>query len=226
MIRRDYLLRQIEEFVAVLTKLAGLAKAGRWEEASSAAAAQMKALAGADVTELLRMSDTELIARLAEGDTTYGIQEKISMVARLFKENGDILKGQGKLEESRACYLKGLRLVLDSVANEPAAFRPDFVPSVEAFLIGLHESSLDLETNAMLMRHYEQLREYGKAEDSLFNMLDADRANVELLEFGVGFYDRLLRLDDETLELGYLPRAEVKAGLAELKRRKFDLTKA
>jgi hypothetical protein len=63
MIRRDYLLRQIEEFVAVIAKMAGLTKAGQWEEASSTANSQFKALAGADVTELLRMSDTELIAR-------------------------------------------------------------------------------------------------------------------------------------------------------------------
>jgi len=220
MLRRDYLLRQIEEFVAVLTKMAGLGKAGQWEEASSAASAQFKALARADVTELLRMSDTELIARLAEGDTVYGIQDRISMAVRLFKENGDILKAQGKIEKAQACYLKGLHLLLNSVADDPAAPRPDFLPSIETFLIGLHDSGLNLETNAMLMRHYEQLREYAKAEDALFNILDGEPGNGELLEFGIGFYQRLLRMDDEALELGNLPRAEVKAGLAELNRRK------
>lgn len=226
MIRRDYLLRQIEEFVAVLARMAGLTKAGQWEEASSTANSQFKALAGADLTELLRMSDTELLARLAENDTSYGIREKISMVARLFKENGDILRAQGKIEESHACYLKGLRLLLDSIANEPTAPRPDFLPSVEIFLIGLHDGAMNLETNAMLMRHYEQMREFGRAEDFLFNMLDAEPANIELLDFGIEFYQRLLRMDDETLELGNLPRAEVNAGLAELNQRRSGLTKA
>jgi hypothetical protein len=223
MIRRDFLLRQIEEFVSVLTRMAGLAKAGQWEEASSAAKAQFKALAGADVTELFRMSDTELIARLAEGDTSFGVQEKLSMVTRLFKENGDVLKAQGRIEESHACYLKGLHLLLDSMANDPGSPRPDFLPSVEAFLIGLHDSPLSLETNAMLMRHYEQTGEYGRAEDGLFDILDGEPANIELLDFGVGFYERLLRLDDDALELGNLPRAEVNAGLAELNQRKSRL---
>ncbi|HEX3624746.1 MAG TPA: DUF6483 family protein [Verrucomicrobiae bacterium] len=220
MIRRDYLLRQLEQFVVVLQKLAGLGKAGKWDEASSVADAELKAIAGADAAKLLAMSDTELIVRLAEGETVYGVQERISMVARIFKENGDILRGQGKIDESHACYLKGLHLLLHSIADDPIAPRPDFMPSVETFLIGLRDSNMSLETNAMVMRHYEQLRDYAKAEDSLFNMLDAEPGNVELLDFGIGFYERLLRMSDEALELGNLPRGEVKAGLEELKRRK------
>lgn len=220
MIRRDYLLRQIEEFVAVLTRIAGLGKAGKWDEASSVAGSQFKAVAGAEADELLRMTDTELIARMAEGDTIFGIQEKISMVARLFKERGDILRAQGRIEESDACYLKGLHLLLNAIADDPTAPRPDFVPTVDAFVIALHDSNLSFETNAMLMRHFEQLQDYARAEDSLFNMLDAEPGNVELLDLGIGFYERLLRLDDEALELGNLPRAEVNAGLAELKQRK------
>lgn len=225
MIRRDYLLRQLEQFVVVLEKLAGLGKAGKWNEASGTAEAQFKALAGAGADELLRMTDTDLIARMAEGDTIFGIQEKISMLARLFKEHGDILKGLGKSEESDACYLKGLHLLLNAIADDPTAPRPDFVPSVDAFVIALHDSNLSFETNAMLMRHYEQFREYGKVEDRLFSMLDAEPGNMELLDFGIGFYERLLRLDDEALELGNLPRAEVKAGLAELNERKRNLAK-
>lgn len=223
MIRRDYLLRQLEQFVVVLEKLAGLGKAGKWDEASSVADSQFKELAGGEADELLRMSDTDLIARMAEGDTIFGIQERISMVARLFKENGDILRAQGRIEEGHACYLKGLHLLLDAIADDPTAPRPDFLPSVETFVIALHDSPLSLQTNAMLMRHYEQLREYAKAEDSLFNMLDAEPGNIELVDFGIAFYERLLRLDDEMLELGNLPRAEVSAGLAELNGRKSKL---
>ena len=225
MLRRDFLLRQIEQFVAVMMRMTGLTKAGQWEEASNIAMSQFKALAGDDVTKLLQMSDTELIARLVEGDAGYGMQDKIFMLARLFKENGDILKGQGRMEEGNACYVKGLHLLLETAANDPAAPRPDFVPGIESFLTALHESPLDFETNAMLMRHFEQARDYAKAEDALFNMLDAEPANTELLDFGIGFYQRLLRLDNETLEVGNLPRVEVNAGLAELNQRKKDGTK-
>jgi tetratricopeptide (TPR) repeat protein len=146
------------------------------------------------------------------------------MAARLFKENGDILMAQGRIEESNACYVKGLHLLLHFIADDPTVSRPDFVPSVEAIVIALHDSGLTLETNAMLMRHYEQAGDYAKAEDALFNMLDAEPKNTELLDFGIGFYERLLRLDNETLELGNLPRREVKAGVVELNQRKSKLT--
>jgi Family of unknown function (DUF6483) len=225
MLRRDYLLRQIEQFTAVLLRMTGLTKAGQWEEASSFAKSQFKALAGDDISKLLQLSDTELIARLAEGDAGYGMEERIFMLARLFKENCDILKGQGRVEESSACCVKGLHLLLETIANDPTAPRPEFVPSVDEFLIALRDVPLDFKTNAMLMRHYEQARDYAKAEDALFNMLDADPANTELLNFGDGFYQRLLRLDDETLEVGNLPRAEIDTGLAELNQRKRELTK-
>ncbi len=223
MFRRDYLLRQIEEFVAVIMRMTGLTKAGKWEEASAMARAQFRALAGEDVTKLLQMSDTELVARLVEIDSGYGIEERIFMLARLFKENGEILKGQGRIEESRACYVRGLHLLLETVASDPTGPRPEFAPSVDSFLTGLQDSALNFETNVMLMRHYEQGGEYARAEDALFNMLDAEPANTELLDFGVGFYQRLLRLDDEALEVGNLPRAEVNASLAELNQRKMNI---
>lgn len=221
MFRRDFLLGQIEQFVAVLMKLAGLTRAGQWDEASAIAKAQFQALAGDDVSKLLQMSDTDLIARLVEADAGYEMRQKIFMAAALFKENGDIFKGQGKLDDGRACYLTGLRLLLETVANDPTTLCPGFAPSIEVFLIALNDSPLDFKTNAMLMRHYERVRDFAKAEDALFNMLDAEPANIELLDFGIGFYQRLLRLDDETLELGNLPRAEVNAGLAELKQRQL-----
>ena len=72
----------------------------------------------------------------------------------------------------------------------------------------------------MLMRHYERIGEFARAEDALFAWWTAEPANVELLDFGAAFYQRLLGLKDDTLAAGNLPRAEVQAGLAELDRAK------
>lgn len=219
MIRRDYLLRQIEEFVAALAQMAGLGKSQQWQEASQVAGTQFRALAGADAEELLRLSDTDLLARVIEGEPTQVVESKLFMLATLFKARGDALAGEGKRNESRAYYLKGLHLLLDTFAQSQMAQRPDFLPTVEAFLIGLHEEPLPLRTNALLLRHYEQTGEYAKAEDALYAMMEVEPANGELLDFGQGFYQRLLGLGDEALVVGNLPRAEVNAGLAEFKAR-------
>jgi len=220
MIRRDYLLRQIEQFVAILTKIAGLAKNEQWQEAASSVAGEFQRLAGVNGPEILRMSETELLASLIQGEPTLLVESKAFMLATLLKISGDLAAGQGRLEESRKYYLKGLQLLLNTFGRNEVDERPDFVPTVEAFLTGLRDAALPLPTSAMLMHHYERTGEFAKAEDTLFGMLNNEPANVELLDFGAAFYRRLMGLRDDALAVGNLPRAEVQAGLDEMGRRK------
>jgi hypothetical protein len=67
------------------------------------------------------------------------------------------------------------------------------------------------------MQHYERLGEFARAEDCLFAMLEFEPENRNLLEFGIGFYDRLRCRNDATLLAGNSPRVEVEAGLSELR---------
>jgi len=223
MIRRDYILRQIEQFVAMLAKFAGLAKNEQWQEASAVTAGEFQRLTGMDAREVVQMSETELLARLIQGEPTLLVEAKAFMLVTLLKTNGDLIAGEGRLEESRQYYLKGLHLLLDTFGRNEITERPDFVPTVEAFLTGLRDAPLPLPTGAMLMHHYERTGEFAKAEDALFAMADVAPDNAELLEFGRQFYQRLLRKSDDSLAAGNLPRAEVQAGLAELDARQARL---
>jgi Family of unknown function (DUF6483) len=223
MIRRDYILRQIEQFVATLAKIAGLAKNEQWQEALVVAAGEFQRLTGADAGAVLQMSETELLARLIQGEPAQAVESKAFMLATLLETNGDLIAGHGRPEESRQYYLKGLHLLLDTFGRNEMTERPDFVPAVEAFLAGLRDAPLPLNTSAMLMRHYERTGEFAKAEDALFGMVDAGPDRIELLDFGAAFYRRLLELSDDALTAGNLPRAEVRAGLAELDARKTKI---
>jgi hypothetical protein len=223
MIRRDYILRQVEQFVATLAKIAGLAKTEQWQKASAATAMEFQRLTGMDALEVVRMSETELLARLIQGEPTQVVESKAFLLATLLKTQGDLIAGQGRLEESRPYYLKGLHLLLDTFGRNEITERPDFVPAVEAFLAGLRDAPLPVKTNAMLMRHYERTGEFAKAEDALFGMVDAGPDQAELLDFGRLFYQRLLGLSDDALTAGNLPRAEVRAGLSELDARQARL---
>jgi hypothetical protein len=71
----------------------------------------------------------------------------------------------------------------------------------------------------MLMRHYEQHGAFAKAEDALFDLLEAEPGNSDALEFGIAFYERLRGQSDMALAKGNLPRQELEAGLAELRQR-------
>jgi len=220
MIRRDYILRMIEEFFQTLSRIKSLKGAQQWREADADIDQEFGRLIGMDAQSVAKLSETELLARLVRGEPTLAVREKTLIVATLLKEAGDVLTEQGRQEESRSSYLKGLHLLLDTLGRGEVFECPQFVPKVEEFVVALADSSLPLETQARLMQHYERTGEFAKAEDALFAMLDAEPEHAPLLELGISFYRRLESQSDARLADGNLPRAEVEAGLADLNARK------
>jgi hypothetical protein len=216
MIRRDYILRMIEEFFQVLARIKGLKQGQLWQEASGAVDEEFQRLIGAGAQAVGQLTETELLSRLIRGEPTQAVHEKTLMLTALLKEAGDVAAARGQSEESRSCYLKGLHLLLDALAQGEVSDYPDFVPRVEVFLAALAEAPLPLSTQARLMQHYERAGEFARAEDALFAMLDEAPDNPALAEFGIAFYQRLQGQSDAGLAAGNLPRAELEAGLAEL----------
>ncbi|HEX4263822.1 MAG TPA: DUF6483 family protein [Verrucomicrobiae bacterium] len=225
MIRRDYILRLIEEFAEALARIRALKKDGRLGDSRVLTDEEFKRITGLDADALLRLSETELLAKLIQGEPMHAVREKMFFLTTLLKETGDIAAAQGREADSRACYLKGLHLLLDSLARGDGFEQPEFVPKVDLFVAALADNDLPMATHAALMEHYERTGQFAKAEDALFALLDADPENVALLEFGISFYERLLGQSDVRLEEGNLPRSEVEAARGELRERLAARTK-
>ncbi len=223
MIRRDYILRMIEEAIQALATIRAQKKALRWDEASATLDEEFKKLIGGGSGAVAKLSDSELLARLIEGEPTQAVHQKALLLTSLLKEAGDVATEQDRLEESRACYLKGLHLLLEALGRgEPYEF-PEFVPQVEVFVELLAGDPLPFQTEGLLMQHYERTGEFAKAEDALFRMLEDDPENIALLDFGIAFYERLSGQSDEMLAAGELPRPELEAARNELRSRKSNL---
>ena len=224
MIRRDYILRMIQDFFEVLSRIKRLKKEQLWREAAGTVDEEFQRLVGCGAEAVAQLSETELLAKLIRGEPTLAVREKTLMLSALLKEAGDVASAQARLEEGRSCYLKGLHLLLDTVAREDVFECPEFVPRVEAFVAGLADSPLPLSTQARLMQHYERIGEYGRAEDALFVMLEMEPGNPGLVEFGIAFYERLSSQSDSRLAEGNLPRAELTAALADLRHRRSPVS--
>jgi hypothetical protein len=218
MIRRDYILRMIAEFAEALARIRALKEQRKHGEAVLLTEEEFKRITGIDSESLLKLSETELLARLIESEPLHAVREKMFFLTTLLKEAGDIASAEGRTDESRECYLKGLHLLLDSLARGDAFEQPEFVPKVELFVGALDE--MPTQTHALLMEHYERTGQFGKAEDALYGILDEDAGNDYALNFGISFYERLLGHTDAQLIEGNLPRAEVEAGLEELRARR------
>jgi hypothetical protein len=218
MIRRDYIIRLIEEFAEALARIRALKNDRQFEQAAFLTEKEFKRVTGIDSDALLKLSETELLARLIETEPLQAVREKTFFLTTLLKEAGDIAAAEGRAADSRECYLKGLHLLLDSLARGDALEQPEFVPKVDIFVAALDE--IPTQTSALLMEHYERTHQFGKAEDALFAILDGDVDSDLALDFGISFYERLLGRSDIQLTEGNLPRAEAETGLQELRNRK------
>jgi hypothetical protein len=217
MIQRDYILRMIEEFAHVLSRIKSLERGQLWREAAGVVDEEFQRLTGAGAAAMAQLTETELLARLIQGEPTHVVHQKALMLTTLLKEAGELAAAQGRPDEARASYLKGLGLLLDTLARHEPFECPDFVPRVEVFVTALGDKPLPLEMQARLMQHYELTGEFSKAEDCLFAMLEAEPGNAALADFGRVFYERLRGKSDASLAAGNLPRPELEAGLAELR---------
>ena len=218
MIRRDYILQMIEEFGRALTHIRALRQQERWEEARLALDAECEKLAADGARNLARLSETELLARLAQDQPTSVVRQRLFLIITLLQEAGEIADGEGRAGEGRQSRLKALHLLLEVSAGQGADEHPALVPGVDALVNSLAEGPWPARTQVLLMRHYESTGQLGKAEDALFSILETTSNDPASVAFGLAFYERILRRTDLALADGNLPRAEAEEGLRELKR--------
>jgi hypothetical protein len=219
MIRRDYILRMIEEFIRALARIQSYKRSENWKEAAGAVDEEMQRLIGGDADAIAKLSETELLARLVQGEATQAVRDKTLVLTTLMKEAGDVATATGRTEAGRECYLKALHLLLDVLGRGEVFECPAFVPRVEMLVAALGDEALPMQTQARLMHHYERTGEFAKAEERLFAMLDTDADQAPVIEFGLMFYRRLLAQSDDALSAGNLPRAEVESTMQELQAR-------
>jgi hypothetical protein len=219
MIRRDFIVRMIEEMGRALAQIRALRKGGRADAAWQMVDAECEKLAAMGVTGILRISDTELLARVSEGQFAQTMHLRTLAVVSLLREAAEIASGQDRTKEAREIYLKALHLLLGVLSQDDPAGFPEFVPGVEVIVTALQDQPLPVETQAMLMRHYEGTGQFAKAEDALYSILDAAGAEPEVIPFGRAFYERILRRSDSSLAEGNLPRSEAEQGLKEFNTR-------
>src|SRR5437867_2903460 len=100
MIRRDYILRMIEECVRALARINSLKQGQRWDEASESLDAEFQRLIGSGAQAVARLSETELLSRLVRGETTQVVRHKTLVLTTLLKEAGEVAAAQNRPEDS------------------------------------------------------------------------------------------------------------------------------
>jgi len=118
MLTEDYILRQISQLVAVLAKVAGLKKAGKYQQAFQIIDQTINELTGLDADIVKQFDDRSLISFLTNAN---GIDVgKLFALADLFKAEGDIFAAQDRKLESQQSYQNALNLFYELSTCSPA----------------------------------------------------------------------------------------------------------
>lgn len=217
MTQSDYILRMIEQASRVMAQIMWHKQQRDYPGAHNFIDEQFKIMLGMGAGFIHSAPEETLLAMLTtagELDT-----EKCWLLATLLKAEGDLYSEQEDYDNSYYSYLKSLDLFLEVLASSREIHHIDAIPEVEGLLYKLSDYELPRHSKELLFRYFEQSYQFSKAEDTLYELLDADPYDRETIESGKAFYRRLLRQHDSVLALGSLSRDEVEDGLMKLMRR-------
>lgn len=212
MYKRDYILTLIEQFSRFVARIAFLRETERYEQAYSEIDHYLKEVFGLSLDGLMGMDDEAILEHLSERGGL-DIREIVAL-ADVLKEAGDLYVHQGNEERPHICFMRALELDLHAIGDGSYDHTFDLPAKIDALLRRLEGNEIPMPIKRRLMSLFEKERRYADAEDLLFDLVDSgDRS---LIAEGIAFYDRLMKLTDDDLEQGNLPRDEVREGRREL----------
>ena len=211
MLQRDYLMKMVQMLTEVIARVL-LKKdirdyAGAEEEIVNAA----KSIAGLDLNLIKILSAEDMISLMNTSDIFAG---RCLISAELLKEYGDILSDKGNAKESINIYIKSLWLYVEAILTKELPAPEDYYERVDFMIKNLALPEFPDKLKLKIFEYYEFTGKYSKAEDILFELIDAGFNNIH--NTGKKFYGNLsLKTDDELIN-GNFSREEIQDGLEEI----------
>jgi hypothetical protein len=218
MIRKDYIIRLIEQFGVIWARLITQLRAGLLGDARATLDTAYQLL-GLSFDMVRARSSGELLARLQFGIAPEDGHERSSMLAALMRAEGDLATGQHGPDVGATFHQKALDIVLALRLHQPATPLPDYAPTVERLTELLDDYQLPADTGRLLFQYYEQAGDFARAEDTLFDLLAHAHDSAQIVALGEAFYTRLEQENDEQLRAGNFSRDEIGGGREQLRRR-------
>ncbi len=206
MVRKDYLLRVIEQFAAFLEKILFHKQAGDFIGAEQQIDETVKTLLGIDPSSLFAMSADRMLQELI-GQSGFDVDICL-VVAELCNQKADVARA-GNASTVNADLLEK-SFLLYSEAIRHGANNMVYRDRILAVINALRQHGIAETTKIKLIWYYEFCGLFGKAEDVLYELVDSGYEGIR--DLGMEFYKRLNDKEDVLLAVGNLPRNEVEEG--------------
>ncbi|WP_091000525.1 DUF6483 family protein [Paenibacillus sp. OK003] len=229
MFRKDYLLRMMEEMTEAIGKVFTLKQQRKHTEALSELDELLRRQFGLNLSLLNSLPAEDVIEMfrfrgVIEVDNLQQAARLIEEEAYIYNEKAKVegIDDQEKMDSEDEALIRLMRSLhfylyaLNHGANPKLLDAPD---RVEGILEQTKQYELPARTEKQLALYREQQGRYDQAENSWYRLLQVgDEHLIQYRDDVQAFYERLMRLEDQQLQEGGLPREEVEEGLAELNR--------
>ena len=204
----------IRQFTGVLARIIGLKSEGQYQEALKEIDQTLELFFGMDAELMKSLDDESLYAILMKNEALD--EEKPGYIAYLFKEAGDIYKLQNQKFESITCYIHSLHFSLKMSNLSETSLPSEISQMIDELIQKLDTNNLEENTLWDLFCHYENEKEFAKADQILSRLTARIDARANAVNEMKSFYKRLLEKSDKELAAGGMSQAGIQKKLQEL----------
>lgn len=218
MLKRNLTAELVGKFNEALAKIKEYREEGKNEEALIVIDNTLKDLFRLGFKFFNSFSDENLIDMVKTDGTINA--DKCIMMAKLLEEDAEILEDLGDSDESFYIYIKSLNLFLEAFLNKDEdCDLQGFFSDIDIIIEKICDYKVPVILQNKMIDYYIKTKNYDKAENILYEILEENDFNKNLLEKGISFYEELLNKDDEELENGNLSKEEIIESLSSLKKK-------
>ena len=163
MLTEDFIMRMINQVLAVFLKALGLKKTGHFSEALQAFDQAVESLIGLRAGLVKQLDDHQLLALLTFQDKLD--VDRLLLLADIFREQGEVHALQEQPENSQFAAQRSLRLYLEAALAAEVNLTLELVQKIEAQRSRLSAPDLPVETRLALLDYFDRL--LASAEDFL-----------------------------------------------------------
>ncbi|HKI77094.1 MAG TPA: hypothetical protein VKA26_00980 [Ignavibacteriaceae bacterium] len=182
MIKQDYIMKMIEQFVNALAKILFNKEAGNYKEAINDIEGTLNNLVGVDHFLINTLSGKDIISLLNITKDSKKANIQCIIIAKLLKEKAE-LNSLSKKDKSipDIDYQKSLSLFLEGILNYKAddIDLSKYYNDVNEIVHRINDSKISKDTRFKLFKYYEQLGEYKKAGIELNKLKNIDFLGIE-----------------------------------------------
>lgn len=214
MIKNDYLTTKMKELSEIITKVLKANDSNRFEESREMVNEAFKRLLGLNSELAGSLSYNDLMKLVGAYESSEAL--KFVILAQLLKLDGDMYKAEGEAIKSFNIYTKSLNIYIKAALLDSDCLEQG-EKIIDGILNEIEEYELQMDSRILILKYFELVNRFDKAEDMLFELLEDTDNEEDVVKEGISFYERLMEKSEEALENGNLPLEEVKEGIERLK---------